>query len=216
MSCCHCEATELHFGEAHAEEDLRRYRRSGPDKITRILLDGLRDQNLDGATLLDVGGGIGVIPHELLARGVTAATLVDAASSYLTAAEGEAERRGHRGRFNFVHGDLVQLAGRLHQADLVTLDRVVCCYPDLEPLVTASAAKARRWYALSYPRDRWYVRLGNAFENWCRRRRANDFRTYVHPERRIHELLLAAGLDRRFYRGTLTWRAAVYVRPGAA
>jgi hypothetical protein len=90
---------------------------------------------------------------------------------------------------------------------------VVCCYPDLEPLVAASAAKARRWYALSYPPERWYVRRGNAFENWCRRRRANDFRTYVHPEQRIHALLLlAAGLERSFYRGTLTWQAAIYVR----
>lgn len=212
MSCCHCEATELHFGESHAEEDLRRYRQSGPDKTTRLLLDGFTDLDLEGATLLDVGGGIGVIPHELLARGVKGGTLVDAASSYLKAAEAEAGRRGHRERVRFVHGDFVQLAAQLEEADLVTLDRVVCCYPDLEPLVAASAAKARRWYALSYPHDRWYVRLGNSYKNWCRRRRANDFRTYIHPEQRIHALLLAAGLERHFYRGTLTWRAAVYLR----
>src|SRR5688572_21687218 len=130
MSCYHCEATERHFGEAHAEEDLRRYRKRGPDKTTRILLDGLMAQDLAGATLLDVGGGIGVIPHELLARGVTGATLVDAASSYLTAAGAEAQRRGHRERIKFVHGDFVPLAGQLPEADLVTLDRVVCCYPD--------------------------------------------------------------------------------------
>lgn len=214
MSCCHCEATEMHFGEAHAEENLRRYRQGGPDKTTRLLLDGLRDQNLEGTTLLDVGCGIGVITHELLAHGVTGATLVDAASAYLRAAEAEAERRGHRERVTFVHGDFARLAGQLDEADLVTLDRVVCCYPDLEPLVATSAAKARRWYALSYPPDRWYVRLGNAFENWCRRRRANDFRTYIHPEQRIHALLLAAGFDRHFYRGTLTWRAAIYIRSG--
>lgn len=37
------------------------------------------------------------------------------------------------GRFRY--GDFVSLAPDLETADLVTLDRVVCCYPELEPLV---------------------------------------------------------------------------------
>jgi magnesium-protoporphyrin O-methyltransferase len=216
MNCCHCEATERHFDQTHVEENLDRYLRKGTDNITKILLDGLKAQNLQGAALLDIGGGIGIISHELLAGSVTSATLVEAASSYLKAAEAEAQRRGHHERVKFVYGDFVQLVEQLPDADLVTLDRVVCCYPDFERLVTESAAKARKWYALSYPRNKWYVRIGNAFENWRRRRRANLFRTYIHSERRIHELLLAVGFDRQFHQRTFTWQATIYARKSAA
>jgi hypothetical protein len=52
---------------------------------------------------------------------------------------------------------------------VVTLDRVVCCYPDPEALLGAAAAKTRQVLAFTYPRDRWYVRTMFAFGNfWLR------------------------------------------------
>jgi 16S rRNA G966 N2-methylase RsmD len=212
MNCCQCEDIDQHFGEERVKEELSRYQRKGPGTTTRILLNGLREQNLRSSTLLDVGSGIGVIVHELLDHGITSATLVESSSAYLKAAEAEARSRGHHGRVEFVHGDFVQLADKLPKADLVTLDRVVCCYPYFEQLLAASADKSRKWCALSYPRDRWYVKTGNAFENWTRRRRADPFRTYIHPEHRINEIMLDAGFDRYFHRGTLTWQMTIYGR----
>lgn len=215
MNCCQCEDIDQHFGEDLVKEELRRYERKGPGITTRILLDGLRAQNLRGSTLLDVGSGIGVIVTELQSDGITGATLVESASAYLKAAEAEARRRGHHERVEFVHGDFTQLAERLPKADLVTLDRVVCCYPNFEDLLAASADKSRKWCALSYPSDRWYVKLGNSFENWMRRRRGDPFRTYVHPESGIHGIMLDAGFERCFRRGTLTWQMAIYGRKAA-
>src|SRR5258708_6963640 len=132
MNCCEYETIDRHFGDAKAKEELYRYHSKGPHKTTQILLKGIGAQNLRNATLLDIGSGIGVIFHELPADGITDATLVESSSSYLTAAEAEAGRRGQRGRVTFVHGDVVQLSEQLPKADLVTLDRVVCCYPYFE------------------------------------------------------------------------------------
>jgi hypothetical protein len=50
------------------------------------------------------------------------------------------------------------LAGKLPDADVVTLNRVVCCYPDAEALLGAAAARTQQVLAFTYPRDRWYVR----------------------------------------------------------
>jgi len=215
MNCCQCEATDEHFGEERVKHELRRYRLKGPNPVTRILLEGLRAQNLQGSTLLDVGSGMGVILLELVDDGISSATLVESSSAYLKVAEAEARRLGHHESVKFAHGDFVQLAEQLPNVDVVTLNRVVCCYPYFEQLMTASSQKSRRWYALSYPRNRWFVRLGNSFENWTRSRRNDPFRTYIHPEHRIHEIMLDAGFDRKLYRGTLTWQVAIYDRSEA-
>jgi hypothetical protein len=62
-----------------------------------------------------------------------------------------------------MHGDFIDLAEQVPEADAVTLDRVVCCYPDATTLVGASARKARRVYGLVYPRRRLGVRIFTAF-----------------------------------------------------
>ena len=148
--CCgHQEA----FGEKTAKRDLRRYRRKGPRKTTRQLLDALRERGLDHASVLDIGGGVGVIEHELLDRGASRAQAVDASRAYLRAAREEAERRGHADRLEQHAGDFVELADTVEPADVVTLDRVICCYPEVDALVSLSAAHARRAYGVVYPRD---------------------------------------------------------------
>ncbi len=95
------------------------------------------------------------------------------------------------------------------------LDRVVCCYPDIENLMRTSAGKSRRWYGLSFPRDQWYVRMLVAIQNWARRLRGSSFRTYVYAESRIAELLEQAGFVRCFTDRGLVWKAALYRRPDA-
>ena len=212
MSCCHCASIGGQFGESAAKRDVERYRRKGADKTTRILIDAVRAHESQQVSLLDIGGGIGAVHHELLAGTAATAINVDASSAYLAAAREESERRGHAERVSFVHGDFVDLAEELPQADIVTLDRVICCYPDLEDLVGASVAKSRRLYAVSYPRDRWYVRLGVAAENAARWLLRNPFRGYVHPTARLDELVVGAGFKRCLVRSAFAWQIAVYAR----
>jgi magnesium-protoporphyrin O-methyltransferase len=215
VPACQCGSTECYdakFGDRTAGEDLRRYRRDGPDRTTRLLLDALRAEGVEGASLLDVGGGVGVIQHELMAVGVRRAVQVDAARPYIRAARQEAERRGHADRATFLHGDFVVLAAEIEPADVVTLDRVLCCHPDMEALVAASASRARRLYGIVVPRDAWWVRAGDRAANAVRQLRRDRFRTYVHAVAAIDAAARRQGLGRRVTRRTAVWEVAVYAR----
>ena len=100
MSCCaHCSAIGTTFDRRVARRDLARYRRRGPNRSTRALLAAIGDAGgVAGASVLDVGGGVGAVTEELLASGAARATLVDASPAYLSSAREEGERRGTLGR----------------------------------------------------------------------------------------------------------------------
>ena len=212
MTGCQCECYSSQFDEKHAIKDLKRYRANGPDKTTRLLLGLLEAEGVRGASVLDIGGGVGVVHHELLAAGAQTAVHVDATAANIRAAEEEATRRGHAGRVRFLQGDFVTLAPEISAADVVTLDRVICCYPDMEGLVSASAGHARRLYGAVFPRERWFLRLMVALGNLARRLRRNAFRAYVHPVREIDATIRRQGLSARRIHDTFVWRVVVYSR----
>ena len=160
MPCNCCQITDNTFGEDDARQGLKSYHRRGPAAQTREILKAVRSFGLKDATLLDIGGGIGAIHHELLDGTARKATHVDASAAYLRAAEAEAARRGHADRVTFLHADFTDVASEIPPADIVTLDRVVCCYPDFHSLLTAAASRSRRLLALTYPRETWYMRIG--------------------------------------------------------
>src|SRR5829696_8966906 len=130
MPCNCCEITDNAFSEVEAKTELKRYRKKGPAKHTKLLLEALRSLGLKNSDLLDVGGGIGVIHHELLKDVAHQATHVDASSAYLKEASKEAARLGHDERVNFIHADVTDFAMDLRRSHMLPLDRVVCCYPD--------------------------------------------------------------------------------------
>ncbi|MDH5588764.1 MAG: class I SAM-dependent methyltransferase, partial [Gemmatimonadota bacterium] len=156
MACRQCEGIEAFFDDGVARRELRRYRRKGVGGTTRILLEALRSPSagtgVAGRSFLDIGGGVGAIQHELMAAGATHGTHADASPAYLDAARSEGERRGHADRVRYVLGDFVDVADDIEPADVVTLDRVVCCYPDMPALVDASASRALESYGLVFPR----------------------------------------------------------------
>lgn len=214
-SCC-VEITDQHFREEVARKDLEEYHRGRFSKTTRILLKALRARAAEASGLLDIGGGVGVILYELLDGSAMEATSVEIASAYIRVAQEEADKRGYGSRVQFMQGDFVSLAGKIAGAELVTLDRVVCCYPDVEQLVELSASRSLKWYALSYPRDKWWVRLAIGFENWCRRRKGDTFQVHIHSESLMDDLIKRAGFSQHFHARTLTWCVAIYKRHNAA
>lgn len=206
MSCPQCRGIEKLFDRSTAAADLKRYRQRGPAKETRLLLDRLMAQDVTGLTLLDIGGGIGAIQHHLISAGVGAVVNVDASSAYLEAAKQEAARLGHAAQVNYHHGDFVTLAPDLSAADIVTLDRVICCYHDMPALVSASSAKARRFYALVFPRDAWIMRLAAVMLNIFIRLQRSSMRFFIHPTAKVNALVEQAGFKRRFHHKTLLWQ----------
>jgi hypothetical protein len=212
MASCHCQATEAQFSDAVARRDLQRYRSRGPDWTTRLMLEALKRGDASNATALDIGGGIGVLCLELLAAGVRAVTHVEAASAYSDVAAQEAGSRGLGDRLRLMQGDAVEVDARLPDAELVALDRVVCCYPDWAALLNVASKHCRRHLALSYPRDRWYVRLFVRLDNARRRLAGNPFRTFVHPVSEMERFLTNAGFTRVDGDNGFVWAVAIYAR----
>ncbi len=175
----------------------------------------IRAKGTHGTTLLDVGGGVGVIQHELVGAGVERVTDVDASSAYLAAARTEAGRRGYAERASYVHGDFVDVAAGVPTADIVTLDRVVCCYPDFHALVSSSSGKARRMYGLVYPGDAWAARVGMGAANLLLRLRRSPFRVFVHNPEQVEALLAASGWSKGSQRDLLVWRVVLFERPAS-
>jgi len=212
MSQCQCEGIESTFDRREAALQLAKARRKGPRKTTRVLLEALRATDIAGKTLLDIGGGVGVIQHELLESGLSEVTAVDASSAYLETARAEARRLGYESRVRYYYGNFVDLAPGIEHADLVTLDRVISCYDDVAALVSASSAKARQVYGLVYPRETWWARAAVGFSNWLRRIRGSSFRVFIHPDGAVENAVRAQGLTRSFVRGAGMWQVVLYAR----
>jgi magnesium-protoporphyrin O-methyltransferase len=212
MPCNCCEITDNAFSEDEARADLRNYRRNGPSKQTKLLLAAIRSLGLKNAKLLDIGGGVGAIHHELVGEVADEATHVDASSAYLKEAKKEAVRRGHSEQVRFIHADFTDVASEVPAADIVTLDRVVCCYPDFRRLLKAAAEHSQRALALTYPRESWYLRIGLKLVNFFQMLRRDPFRVFLHPVAEMDAFLKREGFTRVTLRRLFVWEMALYQR----
>lgn len=212
MPCNCCEIENNTFGEAEAKANLRDYRRRGPAKQTKLILEAVRSLGLKDAALLDIGGGIGTIHHEFLKDVAREATHVDASSAYLKVATEEAKRIGHEAQVKFIHADFTDVADELPQVDVVTLDRVVCCYPNFRELLKAASSKSRKAIALTYPRETWYLRIGLKVINFFQRLRNDPFRVFLHPVAEMETLLNQEGLKRISVKRLFVWEMSLYRR----
>lgn len=212
MDCCQCKGIETLFNQKEAENMLKSYRKDGPAKTTCMLIEALKAEGIKGMTLLDIGGGVGAIQHELLRAGVEKATGVDASIAYVKAALQEAKQRGHAEKITYQHGNFVDLAPQIEPADIVTLDRVICCYHDMQTLVGLSVAKAGSLYGLVYPRDTWWTRVKIYLGNLYLRVNRNPFRSFIHPTQAVDALVRGNGFEQRFYRTSGLWQVVVYAR----
>jgi magnesium-protoporphyrin O-methyltransferase len=165
-----------------------------------------------GLSALDIGAGIGAVHLELLRDGATSAIDVDGSPAYVDVARREAERVGVAERIRYESGDFVELAPEVPSADLVALDRVVCCYPDMRALVGLSVARATRRYGLVYPRDSWWIRAGSGAFNRVLRLFRQRLRFYVHRTSDVEAIVLGAGFIRAFHRDGFFWQVAVFER----
>lgn len=212
MDCCQCKGIETLFNQKEVENMLKAYRKDGPAKTTRMLIEALKAEGIKGMTLLDIGGGVGAIQHELLRAGVEKATGVEASTAYVNAALQEAKQQGHAEKITYQHGNFVDLVPQIEPADIVTLDRVICCYHDMQTLVGLSVAKAGRLYGLVYPRDTWWTRVKIYLGNLYLRVNRNPFRSFIHPTQAVDALVRGNGFEQRFYRTSGLWQVVVYAR----
>jgi SAM-dependent methyltransferase len=211
-SCCRPDYDKA-FDAKSARQQALAYRHDGATGTTRRLLDAIgAADDVAGATVLDIGGGIGIIGLELLAAGAASAVEVDASAPYVAVARHEAKRRGLDDRATIRHGDFVELADSIGPADIVTLHRVICCYQDWLSLVDRSTERATRFFGMVYPLDRWWMRGAVGLGNLTLRLMRRSFRGYVHPERAIDTRIREAGFERRLHHRGWAWQTMLYER----
>jgi SAM-dependent methyltransferase len=195
VDCCQPDLYDNQFDARHARDRLREYRRNGPKGSTARLIEALSRGGVDGLTVLDIGAGVGAVHQSLLAAGAASATDVDASGPYIAAAKEEAERRGLADRVRYVKGDAVRAGPDVAEADVVALDRVVCCYVDMEGLVRMASTHTRMRLGMVFPRDSAWIRAGVDLSNRWSRVRGDPFRVYVHRTDAVLAIAREAGLE---------------------
>ena len=168
---------------------LKRYRKKGPDKATKLLIEAISSHKNDDTSLLDVGGGVGAIQIAMLNDGFAQATNVDASPAYHLVAKEEATRQGIEERISYQQGDFVDIAPQLAAHDIVSMDKVICCYPDAKELIDQAAQHSKHLVVLVYPHDTWLARGIIAVANLFIKLRYRNFRIYIHSNTLVGGIL---------------------------
>lgn len=190
--CCSPRAYSRVFSERSAWNQVRRYRKHGLDRTSRRIVQLLAGRGVEGRTVLEVGGGIGALHLELLRAGAARAVCIELTPTYEPAAAELLRETGLAERVERRVLDFAEVAAAVDAADVVVLNRVICCYPDLRKLAGAAAEHAREVLVLSFPKDRVWTRIVVAIANLPMR--LARFRVFVHPERLLRAVTADRGL----------------------
>jgi magnesium-protoporphyrin O-methyltransferase len=192
--CCTPKGYSQIFSERGARAQARDYRRKGLDATSRRIVDLLMERGVEGLTLLEVGGGIGAIQIELLKAGLARAISVELTPTYEESAGELLREAGLQDRVERLVMDFVVAAAEVQAADIVVMNRVVCCYPDLPRLEGAAAEHALQTLVMSFPKERWWTRVIVWMANVGMAMTRREFRLFLHPVAQIEAVGEARGL----------------------
>jgi magnesium-protoporphyrin O-methyltransferase len=200
------------FNHRFARRVAGQYRKRGLDSTAQRMVELIAEQDITGAAILEVGGGVGEIQLELLKRGAARATNLELSPAY----EDEARRLlNDAGLSDLVNRRIIDIASapdEVEPADIVVLHRVVCCYPDFARLLGAVADHARRRVVFSHPPRNLASTMILGAQNLFFRLRGNPFRVFAHPPRAMLDVLTAHGFRTASVHATIAWRVVVAER----
>ncbi|HYM97247.1 MAG TPA: hypothetical protein VET26_08100 [Candidatus Sulfotelmatobacter sp.] len=210
--CCSPKGYRWIFSEKGAEGQARDYRRKGLDRISQQIVDYVRQQGVEGRSVLEVGGGVGSTQIELLKAGARNALSCELTPTYERVAGDLLRESGLEARVDRRIMDFAAAGKDVPEADIVILNRVICCYPDMPRLAGAAADHCAQLLVLSFPRDSWWIRGGLAFGNFLLRLTRREFQVFVHPPRQIRETAERHGLRAVLDRQGTFWTVAAFRR----
>jgi magnesium-protoporphyrin O-methyltransferase len=211
--CCTPKGYRWVFSERRARSEAKRYRRRGLDGTSRRIVDFLKEQGVEDRTVLEIGGGIGAIQIELLKAGAARATSIELTPTYEQVANQLLSEAGLTGRVERKVMDFAQAADQVEGADVVVMNRVLCCYRDMPRLAGAAADHAAQTLVMTFPRRALWLRAGLSIQNgllWLTRR---HFHVFVHRPSEIMATSQEHGLQPMLNRTGLIWTLAALRRP---
>ena len=210
--CCDRSGYRGVFNTKTAERNVRYFLKKGLDSTARPMVDAVSSRGVEGASVLEIGAGAGTALVSLLEAGAIRADAFEISAAYEGPARRLLEERGIDAPVEWHTGDFVAMTDAVDRADVVFLNRVVCCYPDMEELVDAVGSKCTRLLAMSYPRNRWPFRLFIRIANTWLRFRKNSFRIFLHAPDAVAKRVSGAGLREVASGTTAGWHWKVWER----
>ena len=186
--------------------------------VSAGLFEELRDAATLHPTVLELGCGSGGLGVALLEVGASRYDGIDLSPESLATARKRAEAAGVMDRASFTLGDGARVEVATH--DWVVLDRVICCYPDVDALLGNALPAATRRFAFTVPTSRGLRGVLNRFwwgleRGWTRFQKGTC-PGYVHSLDKIEGRLAEAGFRLLRKHGGLMWYTAVWEKPGVA
>jgi magnesium-protoporphyrin O-methyltransferase len=210
--CCDPKDYDSVFSGRFARRRSRRYHKRGLTPVANRVVEFATEHGLVGATVLEIGGGVGEIQVELLRRGASHVTNLEISTNYEDEAAQLLARSGMTDRVTRRLLDIAQAPDDVEPADLVVLHRVVCCYPDYRRLLSAAASHARRMLVYSHPAANLLTRTEFGAENLYRRLTGNGFRAFIHPPDALVRAAESGGLTTTYRHHSWEWDVVGLVR----
>ena len=192
--CCDARGCDQFFDSGFARRTADRYRKHGLSRTAARIVDLASRHGVRDATVLEIGGGVGDIQLELLKRGAAKATNLELSPGYEEEAARLLAESGFTGRVERRLHDIAADPDAVEPADVVVLNRVVCCYPDYRRLLSAAAGHARQLVVFSHPPRNPVSRTVIGAENLRNRLTGREFRAYVHPPGAMLAVLAERGM----------------------
>ncbi len=210
--CCARHGQDEFFKDRFARRTAKRYRRKGLDKTSTLMVERAAAGGLDGATVLEIGGGVGQLLLALLKAGAARGEVVELVPAYEEHARALAEEAGVGDRASFRTADLVADPAAGEAADVVVLNRVVCCTPDGVELTGIAATLARRRLVLSFPRPSAAATAVVGVQNLGFRLLRRRFRVFIHSPAALAAAAEAHGMRLAFEHPGRIWQVAAFER----
>jgi len=207
----HCCGADLLFDEKTAIKQYKSYLKKGPSRVSKRII-GQMEKGPLGDSLIDVGGGIGAIQWWFLQNGGEKSYGIDASSGYSHLAKEHASKNNYEKSTQFLIGDFVDQKNLLPQVDHVTMDKVICCYPDYNAIIDLACQKATKSISLSYPMDGWIADAFRAIGVLVIKLKGIPFKPYIHRVSSLRSTFEKNGFKLKEQDLAFPWHVETYVK----
>lgn len=204
------------FFSKRSKSYAKSFRKGKLEKLQQRLIDELSKEPLTGKSVLDIGSGVGKLHLSLVRLGASEATGIDMSEAMITNAKTFAAQFGVENKVSYHQGDFMDLSETLDSFDITVLDKVICCYEDMEGLITRSAGKTKSFYALIYPANNIAVKIIVSLQIAFTKLFRFGFRPFWHDWNSVTPLLMKNQFSLMYSSSTPVWQLALYRRNDSA